>query len=217
MMPRKRIGQKGQMFLIGAIVIVASLVIIKFNMASPAAMKEKESLEAQFESDVFENIADELNSTIDFSYDNPQNITRNVFDFANFTEAKLAEHSLSFKFLYVGIIANKTISRMNVSLVNMLDGTIDANFTISGVGSNTKRGIVDYERWDTNFTISPGTQYELVLTYNSTAGDTSSTSAYIITVKTKKNKDVYASFFYVLLQSQEATHAAKYQKTVNIH
>jgi len=213
---------KGQMFLIAAVVIVASLVIIKFNMGSPAAKKEKEVLEVTFEHDIFENIVNEFNSTLIFSYYEPQNITRNVFDFANFTERKMMEHSANFRFLYVGIISNKTIDRMNVSLINMLDSTIDANFTLvnqsdAQTQSDTQSSIVNYERWDTNFSINPQSTYDLLLIYNRTSGDASTAITENITVKTKKNKDVYVGFFYVSLQSQDATHMGKYQKTITIH
>lgn len=204
------------MFLIAAVVIVASLVIIKFNTASPGAKKEKEILEVRFENDIFENIVNELNNTLRFSYYDPQNITKNVFDFANFTERKMAEHSMSFTFLYIGVISNKTINAMNVSLINMIDSTIDANLTIVGQ-SDTKSDIINYERWDTNFTITPGTQYELNLTYNSTAGDAATSITESITVTTKTNKDVYVGFFYASLVSQDATHIKKYQKPINIH
>ena len=212
---RKKRKSKGQMFLIAAVVIVASLVIIKFNTSGPSAKKERESLEVRFENDIFENIVNELNNTLRFSYYDPHNITRNVFDFANFTERKMAEHSMSFRFLYIGIISNKTTSVMNVSLVNMLDSTIDANFTVSAQ-SKTRSNIINYERWDTNFTITPGTQYELIFKYNSTTGDASTSTTESITVKTKTSKDVYIGFFHIELESQDATHMEKYQKTISI-
>lgn len=214
---KRQIGKsKGQMFLIGALVIVASLVIIKFNIASPAAKKEREVLEITFENDIFENIINELNNTLRFSYYEPKNITRNVFDFANFTERRMVDHAMVFKILYVGSLSNKTTNTMNVSLINMLDAAIDANFTLDGQ-SDTKSGIVNYERWDTDFTITPGTEYDLILTYNSTAGDSTTATIETITVKTKTNKDVYVGFFYVLLESQSAIHREKTQKTININ
>jgi hypothetical protein len=208
-------SSKGQMFLIAAVVIVASLVIIKLNVASPAAKKEKEVLEVTFENDIFENIINELNSTIRFSYYEPENITKNVFDFANFTEEKMLGRSMDLTFLYVGSLTNKTTSITNVSLINMLDSTIDANFTFNGQ-SDARSNIVNYERWDTNFTIAPGTTYDLILRYNNTAGDASTTTTENITVKTKTTKDTYIGFFYVSLESQDATHRGKYQKTINI-
>lgn len=211
-----RMGKKGQMFLIGAVVIVTSIVIIKFNMASPAAKKGRESLKVMFEHDIFENIVNELNSTMRFSHSVPQNVTRNVFDFANFTERKMMEHSMGLTFLYVGVISNRTINRMNVSLINMLDSTIDANFTLNDSQSAKTTDIANDEKWDNNFTITPGTHYELNLTYNITTGGATSSTAESITIKTKNNKDVYIGFFYVSLESEDATHREKYQKTINI-
>jgi len=212
-----QMGKKGQMFLIGAVVIVASLVIIKFNMASPAAKKERESLEVRFEHDIFENIANEFNSTLRFSNYEPENITTNVFDFANFTERKMMGHSMDFTFLYVGALCNRTTNKIDISLVNMLGSTIDANVSLDDGQSNATSNIVNYERWDSNFTITPGTEYKLNLTYNSTAGDATTRTIESITVKTKKNKDIYVGFFYVSLESEDATHTGKYQKKININ
>lgn len=216
---RDRTGKKGQMFLIAAVVIIASMVIIKFNMAGPAAKKQQETLEVRFEHDIFENIKTEFDNTLRFSYYTPQAMTENVFDFANFTESKMAGHSMGFTFLYVGVISNSTTNTLNVSLINMLDNSIDANFTLndSSTQSNATVGIVNYEQWDTDYAITVGDTYQLDLTYNSTSGDASTSKTESVTVKTKKNKDVYVGFFYIVLESEDATHAGNYQKTVNIH
>ena len=114
---------------------------------------------------------------------------------------------MNLKFIYVGSIANKTTSIVNVSLINMLDMTISVNFTFNDQ-SDAQSNIVDYTRWDTNFTITPGTNYNLTLTYDSTVEN--------ITIKTKGNKDVYTGFIYLLLESEDATHSGKYQKTFNL-
>jgi len=197
------------MLLIGAIIIVSSIVIIDFSISRPSIMSEKRAMEARFEGDIFKNLLNELNNTMVFSYDKPFSITTNVFDFANFTEAKMNEHSIGFKFLYVGSIANKTTSVLNVSLINMLGATIDANFTLSDGQSNATTGIVNHGRWSTvNFTITPGAQYTLNLTYDSTTES--------IIIKTKGDKDVYAGLYYVSLEGADSTHTGKYQKTFNL-
>lgn len=200
-------GRKGQMFLLGALIIVGVLVILRYNIAYPTAMEEKKVLEVRFENDIFNNLINEFNNTLRFSYDESLNITSNVFDFANFTEAKISEHSMEFKSLFVGSIANKTTNITNVSLINMLDETIGVNFTFDGQ-SDEKLDISNYEQWDTNFSITPGTKYTLTLSYDGVVEN--------ITIKTKKNKDVYVGFFYISLESDSAIHKARYRKTMNL-
>jgi hypothetical protein len=207
---------KGQMFLIGAAVIVAALVIIRANMAGSLAAYEIEKLETTLENSIFENILNEMNKTMILSSDNPQQIDNNIFDFMNFTESKIYGHSMTLKILYVGIISNKTISRMNVSLINSIDSTIDANFSIPGQ-SSVKSGIVNYEKWDSNFTIIPSTNYDLILTYNATTNDNSTSVTENITVSTKSSRDVYVGFLYIVLESEDAIHAEKYQKPINMN
>jgi hypothetical protein len=206
------ITAKGQMFLIAAIVIVASLVAMKANMSSPLAKYEMESLEVALENNIFDNVINELNNTMIFTSNEPQNISENVHDFINFTKSKISSQSMTLKVLYVGIISNSTIDRMNVSVINALDSAIDVNVSIPSQ-SNVKSGIVNYERWDSNFTIDAGNNYVLYLAYNSTSGDGSTRKTETISIDTKKNRDVYDGFFYVLLESVDATHAQKYQKT----
>ena len=203
---------KGQMFLIAAVVIVTSLVAIKVSMSSPYAKYEMESIEVALENDIFENVVNELNNTMVFTSNEPQSISENVHDFMNFTKSRISGHSMTLKVLYVGIISNKTISRMNVSVINCLESAIDVNVSILGQ-SNVKSGVINYERWDSNFTITPGDNYVVYLTYNSTANDGSTVKTESISIDTKNDRDVYDGFLYVLLESTDASHTAKYQKT----
>lgn len=202
-----KIKNKGQMFLLGALIITGILVILRYNIAYPGAIEEKKALEVRLENEIFNNIMEEFNSTLRFSYSEPLNITSNVFDFANFTELKISEHSMLFKFLFVGSVANRTTNTLNVTLVNMLNQVINADFTLDGQ-SDSQSNIVNYETWDTNFTITPGNQYILTLTYDGTTEN--------VTIKTKQNKDVYTGFFYVSLESEDATHTKLYQNYMNL-
>jgi hypothetical protein len=203
----RRLGGKGQMFLLAALVIVTVLVILRYNIAYPAATEEIKTLEARFENKMFDNLINELNNSLSFSYDNTTNMTRNVFDFANFSKPKIGEHAMLFKTLFVGSVANKTTNILNVSVVNILDTEIAANLTFDGQSDSST--VPNYGRWDTNFTITPGTTYTLSLTYDSTVEN--------ITIKTKKNKDMYVGYFYVLIESENAVHQTRYQNDIKMH
>ena len=195
------------MFLIAAIVIVASIVTLKLNMSSPSATRQIIAMKSRFESDIFENMLNEMNNTMRFSADVPTNITDNVFDFANFTETKIGGHSLKFKMMYVGSIANYTTNAVNSTVINMMDESVDVSITLNGV-TESKNNLANYDTWDTNITVSPGTTYTMTFVHGS---DTES-----ITIKTKKKKDVYTGYFYVVLESEDATRLNEWTKTFNL-
>jgi len=198
---------KGQMFLIGAVIIASSLVILKVVSRSSSVMEEIKTLKVRFEGDIFSNLLAEFNRTMDFSFYEPLNITKNVHDFGNFTKRKMVEHSLDLKFVFVGSLANRTIGYMNVSVVNLFGYNINATLTLNDSQTNTST-VVDYGRWDTNFTITPGSDYILTVTYDSTINN--------VTIETKSNKDVYVGFFDVSLESSDAIHRSEYQKSITL-
>ena len=199
--------QKGQMFLIGALIIVGVLVILRYNINYPNAAEEKKLIETSFENKMFNNVIKEFNNTIQFSYDEPLNITSNVFDFANFTELKIGEHSMTFKFFFLGALTNITSGILNITTINMLDEDIDVNLTLDGQ-SDTQTDIANYGVWGTSFTITPGNSYTLTITYDETTEN--------VSINTKSNKDVYTGFFYILLESEHASHETRYQKSIDI-
>jgi len=208
-------GGKGQMFLIAAAVIVSAIVVLGVNMASPSASKEAETMKATFESEIFDNLMTEFNATMDVSANAPENITSNVVDFANFARAKIAGRSMTLKLLFVGTVANKTletlnVTTLNVTTLNMLGDPINASLeTNSQVSTNAS--IANNGRWDTSFTVTAGNTYLLNITYNTEGG---SGTKETIEIKTKKNKDSYTGFFYVIMSGASANHASKYQKYI---
>jgi hypothetical protein len=204
-------NSKGQMFLIAAVVIVSAIVVLGFNMASPSATKEAETMKATFESEMFDNLMAEFNATIDISSSAPENITSNVVDFANFTRAKIAGRSMTLKLLFIGTVANKTLATLNITTLNMLGDPINASLEAIGAPS-TNTSVANGGRWDTSFTdINPGSTYLLNITYNAEGG---SGTKETIEIKTKKNKDTYTGFFYVIMSGASANHVSKYQKYI---
>ena len=201
-----RMGRKGQMFLLIAVVIVLVIVVLRYNITYPLAAEEKKTLEARFENRVFSNLIEEFNNSLKFSYYNTTNMTKNVFDFANFSKSKVDEHSMLLKALFVGSVANSTTGDLNVSLINVLNTRINANLTLGG--TSFVNSVENYGRWDLNFTVTPGTQYVLRLEYDSTAEN--------ITIRTKPTKDVYVGFFYVSMETDNSLHKTRYQTHIDI-
>ena len=74
-----RLRNKGQMFIIIAVILIVILVILKTGVNIPDIAQKNRELEGRFEHNFFVNVADELTKTIDISYHQPNDITNNVF------------------------------------------------------------------------------------------------------------------------------------------
>ena len=195
------------MFLIGAFIIVASIVILKLSIKAPSIEEELKLLDILMESDIASNFRQELENSAKFSIKEKGSITTNVFDFANFSERKASEHALNFKFLFVGSLANVSNEYLNVSVINMLNKPINIDLNNGTASRNSE--LADNTRWDTNFSFSPGTTINLTVSYNSTYTEN-------VTIKTKNNKDVYVGFFDTTLETSEAVYTNKTQGTYKL-
>ena len=177
-----RLKNKGQMFLITAVIIIVTLIILVTTSNLTNIIQEKRELEGSFERDFFINIVDELVKAIEISYHQSTNITNNVFDFGNFTRKKMTERLQSFDFLYVGSLANVTSQQINVTLVNLLNKPIKATLDLNGT-SDSQDNILDGSSWTTNFTFNPGSGYVLTVgcdIYSSSFSDTYTDTSKIV-------------------------------------
>ncbi|MCX6821692.1 MAG: hypothetical protein NTW30_02830 [Candidatus Aenigmarchaeota archaeon] len=204
---------KGQMFIIVAVIMIVVLVILKTGVNLPDIMQKNRESEGKFEHDFFVNVVDELTKTIDVSYYQPINITNNVYSFANFTRKKMTEHLQDFQFLYVSCITPKSSGSdtMNVSVITMLNKPINATLRISTslVQSGNNDNMMDMSIWNTNFTITQGNNYILTVGYNGTYSEN-------ITIQTKTNGSVYVGFFDTTLIGSETTYKDKFQKNYTL-
>lgn len=191
------------MFLVAAFIITVAIVVLRISIKTPTTQEDIELLDITLENSIVSNFRNELENSAKFSIDVKENITTNVFDFANFTERKAAEHALEFEFLFVGSLANVSNNYLNVSVVNMLNKPINVSLNLNGTIKTSEMG--DNTRWDTNFTFTPGSLYVLTVEYNSTYVDN-------VTIKTKANKDIYVGFFDTTLKTLEATYRNKTQE-----
>jgi hypothetical protein len=195
------------MFLIGAFIIAVSIILLKISVKSPGIEGQLNLMEMTMENDIASNLRQELGNSAKFSIDQKENITTNVFDFANFAERRAAEHGLEFEFLFVGSYANVSNNYLNVSVINMLSKPINASLNLNGTIMTSE--ISDSSRWDTNFTFTPGSLYVLTIEYNSThVGN--------VTISTKHNKDIYVAFFDTTLKTLESTYTNKTQETYKL-
>ena len=124
------------MFLITAVIIIVTLIILVTTSNLTNIIQEKRELEGRFEQEFFSNIVDELVKVIDISYYQSSNITNNVFDFGNFTRKKMIERLLNFEFLYVGSMTPDSSGNvtMNVTVINLLNKPISATLRLNTTG-----------------------------------------------------------------------------------
>ena len=200
---------KGQMFLISSIIIIVILVILKVSVNLPNVIEEKKEFESRFEKEFFTNIENNLQRVTEISYHQPENITTNVFDFANFTRKTMNERLSTFNFLYVDAITSYSESKMNVTVINLLNKPINVSLVLNDSQYDTMDNINDVSSWITNFNINPGDDYILTIFYdNQFEGN--------LTVLTKMAKNTYSGFFDVTLIGSEETYKNKFQNSYTL-
>jgi hypothetical protein len=198
---------KGQMFLLGALVISSILVILRYNSPYSNGPFDGGMTDIKMESNMIENLANEINNTISISCTDPSNISRNVFHFANFSEEKISERSLSFGFLHVGSIGNKTTGSLNVTVINMLGDQI--NFTLSINGQSDSLLLDDHGIGDVLFSITPGTSYNLSVSYDR--------ENELVPIRSRAGNDVYFGYYTASLESASALHVVDSQKDIYLN
>jgi len=185
---------KGQVFLIAAVVIVSSILVLKAATYNTSSVEERRSFESRLESYAFNNFVAELKNSVTYSIFSG-NATRNLHDFANFTKLKAAEHSLELRMVFIGSVANSS-GFLNASVVNMMGEEMEFNLTLGGTAAVGT--VADYGRWDANFTITPGIDYVMTATYNGTA--------HSVAINTEPGKDVYNSYLDVTMLGDSSVH-----------
>ena len=202
---------KGQMFLITAAIIIIILVLLKTGINLPDILQREKELKSRFEKEFFLNIVDELVKVIDISYHQSSNITNNVFDFGNFTRKRMTERVQSFNFLFVGIItpASQGSATMNVTYINLLSKPINATLQLDSYKPVNYSEMLDSTSWTTNYSITQGQTYDLIIGYNGTYSEN-------VTIGTKINQSVYIGFFDITLNGSETTYKDKFQKNYTL-
>lgn len=199
--------RKGQMFLLGALVISSILVILRYHGSYPTPYSGNRLVDINMESKIIDNLAKEINNTIVVSYNEPSNITRNVFHFANFSEQRIIGRSLSLSLLHVGSISNMTTDELKVTVINKIGTT--QNFSLSLDGQEGSLTLVDDSMDDVTFSITPSTSYDLVLSYASFSKT--------IPIKTRAESDIYFGYSLISFEGDSAAHVIDFQKDIYLN
>lgn len=199
------------MFLILAVIVVITLILLRTSVNFVDIAQRERELEGNFERRFFTNSFQELRKTVEISVNQPENITTNVFDFSNFTRNRMDERVSDFEMLYLSAWTQDTGSQMNISVINMLDQHIAMTLTLNSSPelTQTNSSFFNLSRWNTNFSITQGTDYRITIRYNSTYGEN-------VTVETENGQDFFTAYFDVTLRGKEAIYKNKFQKTYRL-
>lgn len=196
------------MFLIASVIIVVILIGLKISANIPDIAQRQKTLNSEYETKFFLNVIDEMDESVKLSM-HQINISTNVYDFANFTKDKMNERLLTFDMVFVGTLADQSLGRLNVTLLNFLNKQIDIVLTLNGT-SNSQNNIDDQGLWETNFTYTPGSLYVLYISYDSNSYNESM-------IIDTPNRDKYFAFFDIELTGTDTTYKDKFDKSYNLN
>jgi len=184
---------KGEAFLLAAAIISVALVAMFQPMRSEYLVKQKQLLQNEFFSNIFENILEEIKNSIYFSYDNFDSMILNSYDFLNFSQKIANQKSMNFKGLVL-ILKADGANEINITIVNFLSDNLQLNLTFN----NTQNSILIspiYSINSTNFSYTPGDIYTLIIRYKNTESN--------VEISTESNKQIYIAYVDVSLERLE--------------
>lgn len=118
-------GSKGQVFLIGAIVVVIALVLIKTSINVADVLEKKKFLEAGLEKTEFSNIRSEVTKAAYNAINYTGNMTNVTNSFIAFSENKLSARTIQLDGVSVdatyGNLSASTNVPLNVTVYNFFD------------------------------------------------------------------------------------------------
>jgi hypothetical protein len=201
---------KGQVFLIAGVLFIVILVILRSTINIEEIEERQRRVEGNFQNKFFKNIVTELQRSAEISYNQPNNITDNVFGFGNFTRKKMADRLFGLEFFYVNTVSPTSGTQLNVSVINLLNKTINISLTLNSTTPQTKSkdDLPDYGKYDATFTITQGENYKLTIDYLDRSEN--------VTVETENGKSVYTAFFDISLAGTEIIYKDKFQKSYTL-
>jgi hypothetical protein len=186
---------KGEAFLLAALIISVALVAMFQPIRNEYLVKQKQLLQGEFFSDIFENILNEIKNSIYFSYDNFDSMILNSYDFLNFSQKISNQKAVNFKSLIIVAQANES-GYLNLTIINFLSENLLINLTFNNT-QNTTLLLSQYSINFTNFTYSPGNSYNLTIRYENIERS--------IEIETFTNKKVFLAYVDAILSWLEVS------------
>lgn len=207
---------KGQMFLIIAIIVIVTIILLKNSLNITKILEAKKFLESGVDRLEFENIENELIKTIQISYNQSANMTNNVNDFLKFTRNVLQGRAIDFKGIFVETIhpsvSAGTDTPLNITVFNLLKENMNfLNLTLN-TNNLTFSNIGDSGMLSTNFTINTYTSqnYTLTVFYNTSTKNSTETVNIPITI----GKSKFIAFFDLRMISLRSENRDKFIQTI---
>lgn len=176
---------KGEAFLLAAVIISVALVAMFQPMRSEYLIKQKQLLQSEFFSNIFENIFNEVKNSIYFSYNDFDSMISNSYDFLNFSQKVANQKTMDLKSLVLILRADGS-NQLNVTAINFFSDNLQLNLTFNDT-QNSVLILPQYAINSTNFTYVAGEIYFLNVEYENIKRK--------VEIKTQVNKEFY--FVYV--------------------
>lgn len=210
--------EKGQMFLLMAIIIIVVLVMLRTSLSLTEIIENKRYLELGLERQKFKNIRDEAIRSVEIAYHNSGNMTENVETFLRFARDLLKVEVTDLNGIIISSsfpnVTINTDTRLNVSVLNFL-GTSLINLNISfNSSSRNFTSVEDGKSIQTNFNFSTDQNVNYTLTvYYKTAYE-NKTEEVLIPVEIGKSK--FIEFFDLRLISSRLEQRDKFTQTYTL-
>lgn len=208
---------KGQIFLILAVIIIVTVILLRTSLNVSSVLETKKYLESGFERLEFQNFRDEISKVIQISY-NQTNITGNVNEFVRFAKNIFGSRAMDVNGIFVEsvhpAVSAATDTRLNVTVYNFLGNSLKyLNLSLNGT-ERTYSEITDNRVLETSFTINaPSSQnYTLWIFYNTST--TNSSESFTIPVEIGKRK--FVGFFDVRLVSSRSENRDKFVESATL-
>ena len=180
---------KGEAFLLAAVVISVALVAMFQPMRSEYLVKQKQLLQNEFFSDIFENVLNEIKDSIYFSYDNFDSMILNSYDFLNFSHKIANQKTMDLKSLLLILKADGT-NQINVTAINFLSDNLQLNLTFNDT-QNSILIIPLYTINSTTFSCTSEKTYTLSIRYENVERN--------VEIEVQANKKIYFAYVDVML------------------
>ncbi len=200
--------KKGQVFLITSVVFIIVIIILKISFNQDTIEARKTEVEYNFKNKYFYNINREIFKSAEISLHQPSNITRNLFNFLNFTRNKMNEKGTKFEVFLFSSLSSESL--LNVSVINLLNKTINVSLVLNSTPeqSKTKDDLVDYGFYETSFNINEGEIYKLTIKYEEQESN--------VTIITNDDQNIYTILADVVISGGEIEYKDKSQNSYKL-
>ncbi|MFH8107806.1 MAG: hypothetical protein QXJ25_02165 [Candidatus Aenigmatarchaeota archaeon] len=200
-----KLRKKGQMFLITAVILMVTLVILAASIKVSQPALDRAYIESSLESKIFKNIKEEIAKIPIYSFYDELN--ENVLDFLTFVRNYVKPKGFRINVIYLASYHNNT-NFVNISFINFWNEALNVTLKINTTPEQTKNFIIeDSTVYDTKFDITPGENYTLEILFNGYEEK--------IIIQTNTMKSSYTYFFDIRMFSSLGTRIEKYVNTIS--